>query len=364
MKTVIIDELSKYFWWFADNESQFNLIDTIFDRIGGTRFVQPELLDVEFNNQDPAVIVMGTFLIMPSMPNIRRCYVGHGTSDKPMLVLQGDQCLTAFDWYLMSGPKDIWLFNRSGHHMFAPTQRGKKIGLLRSDWTINETYSRNWAEVALGMDRNISKREQVLVCFTFNSYSLELYFPELVKLARKMDVWIKPHDRELFLTAKKYPGIHWIPQNAPDVVKLFPAFDYYLGDGSSLDCDAAYTDMVQIYCKPKLPIYIDMAYEYNLRAVLPMYEPAIKANLHRFLKGIAKERDHWEKKRAGWIQRSMFHNDGLAQDRAVEFLLTQCMDLVNAKNAIPKAPTKLEDDGKLVSIQQLYRNRVEKGQKS
>jgi len=327
METRITSELAKHIYYYGDNESQHNLTRYVWERLGGTLFTQPELSDVTFSDPaEPQFLLAASFLLLPARKGLVRVQIGHGTSDKPIFRLQDHWIYDAYEHYIMSGPKDGWLYNKYQHALYAPHNRVFKSGLLRSDFIINNTWSREEVLNELGLTIP-KKREVVLVCFTFNSGSLEYYLPMLKRLTKKYFVIVKMHDREFFRTSIPIKNLVWLRNPYYEPVKLFSIADYYLGDGSSLDQDWVFTDKPMVLCRPYKNPSIDVPYEYDIRNTTLWYENP--QDMHELLQ-IAKD-PKYSRERKAYREKCFYYNDGHALDRICEFVEQQAKKIVESK---------------------------------
>lgn len=314
-------EGSKYLYYVADDEMQFNMANHLWSRTGGTKFYTSELPTVVTQDFE-GVLVESTFVV--ATPTIKkvRVFLGHGVSDKPIKRFSGVHGVIGMDYYFMQGEKEIHHFGKHGHQLFAPYDKTMRIGVLRADLLLNEKErKRAWGvttkeavrrELGIPVDREV-----VLFAPTFQTGSLSFYFDDLARqLAEGKYVFlIKKHDREMFFGGrvvrnpngykykkrfqKKYlkDVIAYPDKNAIDMhkdpIKFIFAADYYMGDGSSLDADALFAGIPMIGIRPPKDVYTDCPIDFNLRHCMPQYE------VHMDLQEVIEDAKSpaWERKR-------------------------------------------------------------------
>ena len=330
-----VNEDSKYFFFLADNESQFCDMGTAWEELGGTKFVAHELQHV-LKNDTEAVLVEAVFVVSPPRPNAIRCFIGHGVSDKPIAEFKPPQNMFAMDYYFSAGPKQAWNFDYYKHSMVVPYNREIRIGMPSSDFFINGLNSFEWREETkkrYGIDTG---RKIVLFSPTFQSKSLEFYYRLLVESFKdEYFLIVRRHDREAFFSPHRFPHVlEYRGLNHPN--DLIGISDLYIGDGSSVDNLAVFAGIPIVEVRPLTEIWGAVPYEYDLRNYVPYFsvDPMIKEPT--ILDVVKDAFDNFESKwnplRKKYIEKSFYFNDGKCMDRFTSRLKDLLVILKMRKN--------------------------------
>jgi hypothetical protein len=331
---------SEFMYYVADNETQFNLADLLWDELGGLKFKTFELDEAFGTPEFGGVLVQSTFVITAPRKSLTRVWLGHGTSDKLIKKFEPPTSILGMDYYLTSGPKDKYLWGKFGHAVFHPYNKCLMTGLLRSDFFLNpelkldkQTCREN---IGISTDRPV-----VLFAPTFNTGSFEYYEWDLLdQLKDDFFFLVKVHDREFYRTSSRIRGrdgdqpfdldpefekrLHdnyLVYRGKHEPLEFIAAADYYIGDSSSMDYEALFADIPMVMIKPYHNVAGDIPYEFDIRNICPYYARGDK-NLMELLEQ-AKEPGYQED-RHDFIERCFSFNDGNAIQRTCEYM----MDLV------------------------------------
>lgn len=327
---------SEFLYYVADNETQFNLTDLLWNELGGWKFKTFEL-DEAFATPDfGGVMVQSTFVITAPRPHLTRVWLGHGTSDKLIKKFEPPTSILGMDYYLCSGPKDKYLYGKFGHALFHPYNKCLMTGLLRSDFFLNPELRLNKQtcreNIGISTDRPV-----VLFAPTFNTGSFEYYEWDLLsQLKDDYFFLVKMHDREFFRPGAKIRGrdgdqpfdldpeleksLHdnyMVYRGRHDPLEFIAAADYYIGDASSMDYEALFADIPMMMIRPYNNVAGDTPYEFDIRNVCPYYARG-DGNLVEILH--QAEEPGYRQDRQDFIERCFSFNDGDAINRTCDYL--------------------------------------------
>jgi len=352
MKYQDLTEYSPYLTYLGDNISQLAESELLFNTLGG-RWVMSHEIQEHLSAKVDTVIFSSVFVIFPSILNQIRVFVGHGVSDKPIAQFDAAHSNATEDYYITSGLKFAWLLTHYHHALTVPYNKEIRVGHVVSDfyfphsglyrlrpmlppgeeeaWVTREERKLYWRSL-YGIETD---REVIVFSPTFQTGSMEFYYPLMKKLAEKYFIILRCHDRESHFEPTKDSNILEL-RGLDHPSQAIACADYYMGDGSSVDNIGVFADIPMIMFNPPTECKGPVPYEYDIRATCPHYTVTPMEGqmpIEEMMEDAKAVK--WEKKRHDYIERSFFFNDGRCGERFIE-VAKRLVDLLKERKNLNK----------------------------
>jgi len=265
---------------------------------------------------------------VPPGKNYQRVFVYHGTSDKVFDFPDGKLDAGLFDYYFFTGPKDMYKLKNFTHNSEGLEARAVKIGMFRSDPLFNKSYERE--EILENYRINPGSRKIVLYAPTWRwgGGTLDRCFETFAKeITKKYVLIIRPHYND----GKNYrPVLKWQKKHRQkhlyifykqhqEIMDFICISDLMIGDNSAVNYDFALTKRPMVFVKSEGKDVFIPPDEYNIKLCGPVYDPDNDDILEKIEEAFSNP--VWVKRISRLIEKSFYHNDGHAVDRACSFII-------------------------------------------
>jgi len=277
---------------------------------------------------------------VPEGNNYKRVFVYHGTSDK--LFTMPDKKLNAdwFEYYFISGPKDLYKLKKYAHNSDEIEGKVVKIGMFRSDTIFTGNYDENKILDKYKIDPDNKKIILYAPTWIWGGGTLAQCFDKFARnITKEYILIIRPHANDRrnikyicnWQKQNRLKNLYIFHKQYHDIMDFIHVADLMIGDNSAVNYEFALTKrpmvMVKAGCKD---IFIPPD-EYNIKLCAPIYDPE-KDNI------MQKIEEAFSDSRYDLVKRSFYFNDGHAVDRACSFIIDKLdeMKLVKKEESLQK----------------------------
>ena len=256
-----------------------------------------------------------------------RIYNGHGVSDKnyetPDKKLKND----AFDYFFLTGPKDLYRLETAIDNKSELYNKIIPIGMIRSDNIINKVYDRTFLQKKYKIDNS---KITVLYAPTYerDGGTLNKFFKKIIEeLGEDFNIIIRPHyyDKHLykqhirFIKGNKLKNVKYLYQFNLDITELFVISDILIGDRSSVDYDYIFTGKPIIRIENNFKNYVKPPPQFDINNYCLHYNSE-KQDLKNLIKYAINNKELSDQ--ISELKNNCFYfNDGNALNRACKKIL-------------------------------------------
>jgi len=220
---------------------------------------------------------------IPSNNKYTRIYIGHGISDK-LYGLSGHIIHSnAFDYFFLTGPKDLFKLESSTDDKNEIRKKCLKVGDIRSDLIFNRTNNLELEKIKKRYSIPDDNRKTILYAPTWKwgNGTLKKCLPIFInKISNEYKLLIRPHFRDInqkeykILKKRTYrDNIWYIDDPNLEVSSLFTLSDLLIGDTSSVDYYYLLTRKPIIKVKTYHEHKIQPPKEYDIFTASIIYDP-------------------------------------------------------------------------------------------
>jgi CDP-glycerol glycerophosphotransferase (TagB/SpsB family) len=291
---------------------------------------------------------------VPQGRNYKRVFVYHGTSDK--VFFHQDSKLRAewFDYYFLTGDKDLYKLKNYTHMPEQLDGKVVKIGMFRSDPIIRRDYDR--ARILKKYGIRPDGRTIILYAPTWSlgGGTLRACFETFAReIPREHILIVRPHynDRSAIRAILEFQRkngmehVYIFPRQSQDIVDFICVSDLMIGDNSAVNYEFALTKRPMVFVKNETNDVFVPPDEYNIKRCGPSYDPG-KDNIMDRIREAFENRDYLNKI-SRLVERSFYFNDGHAVDRACSFIVDTLanMGIINRDETLTKYGSVFEYRG-------------------
>ncbi len=283
--------------------------------------------------------------IVPPHENYRRVFVYHATCDKTFLGPEGKLVADWFEYYFVTGEKDLYKLRNYTHNPELLEDRIVKIGMFRSDPIIRERYDREEILKRYGIKPEGKKIILYAPTWKWGGGTLGKCFETFAReIPKNYVLIIRPHynDKKHIACALQWQrehrvkGLYIFPKQCQDIMDFIYVSDMMIGDNSSVNYDFVVTRRpVVIVNAPHKDVFTPPD-EFNIKLCAPIYEPGEVDILEKIEEAFS---DPEYRNRIGkLVERSFYFNDGHVVDRACSFIADKLseMGLVDREEMLEK----------------------------
>jgi CDP-glycerol glycerophosphotransferase (TagB/SpsB family) len=280
--------------------------------------------------------------VVPKGGNYRRVFVYHGTSDKVFTTPGGKLEADWYDYYFLTGNKDLYKLR---NYLRNPERlEGKivKIGMFRSDPLFNGSYDRGDLLKKYGIKPEGRRIILYAPTWKWGGGTLDRCFARFVQEIPKKYVFvIRPHynDRKKikeilkFQASNRIKHFYVFAKQHQEIMDLICISDLMIGDNSAVNYEFALTKRPMVFVKSEAKEVFTPPDEYNVKLCGPAYDPDKDDILPKVEE--AFESDEYNGCMERLVERSYYFNDGHAVDRACSFIV----DTLGEMGIIDRAET-------------------------
>ncbi len=335
-------------YYFAHMITQFAQIIPIRDRIGGKliithpfysqylkALIKYGLLSSKFIVKESNIPkrINGIFISqIPRIPfeseanDLIKIYIGHGVSDKKFSATLDVFRSSSYDYYFLSGNKDLSRLEQIVDDITELKKRVIKIGLLRGD-SILKPVDASKLRKKYGI---LNDKKTVLYAPTwkFGGGTIRKCFYDFSKtIGREYNLIIRPHyfDHRLykkhtdFIKTERLSDVKYITKPDLDITELFHISDILIADNSSIDYEYLLTGKPIVRINIGREHYIQQKPEYDLNRIAFKYKPD-SDNILDIIEKAFSEADSFRKKAKIMADSCFYYNDGRAVERACSII--------------------------------------------
>lgn len=288
---------------------------------------------------------------VPKGKNYDRVFVYHGTSDKVFTLKDKKLDISWFEYYFLSGPKDLYKLKTYSHNSNLLESRIVKIGMFRSDPIIKKEYDR---EKILKKYRIKPDGKKIILyapTWKWGGGTLKDCFEEFAtRITNEYLLIIRPHynDRKNikyilnWQKENRVKNLYIFPRQYQDIMDFIYIADLMIGDHSAVNYDFAITKKPMVLVRSDTEDVFTPPDEYNLRLCVPIYEPG-RDDILRILEDALNNPIYIEKI-SELVDKSFYFNDGHAIDRACSFIIDKLseMGIVDREKALREYGNRFE----------------------
>jgi len=280
---------------------------------------------------------------VPPGKNYKRVFVYHGTSDKVFTLKDKKLDISWFEYYFLSGPKELYKLKTFSHNSELLDKRIVKIGMFRSDTIIRKEYDKEKILKKYGIEPDGKKIILYAPTWKWGGGTLRECFEEFAKkITKEYVLIIRPHynDRKnikyiiKWQKENKIKDLYIFPKQYQDIMDFICISDLMIGDNSAVNYEFAMTRRPMILVNSITEDIFIPPDEFNLRACVPIYKPG-EDDILRVIQD-AFNTSIYVKKISELVDRSFYFNDGHAIDRACSFIIDKLseMGIVDREKAL------------------------------
>jgi CDP-glycerol glycerophosphotransferase (TagB/SpsB family) len=261
-------------------------------------------------------------------------FVYHATGDKTFRGVDRKLQSEWFEYYFLTGDKDLYKLRTYTDKPELLEDKIIKIGMLRSDPIINNSYDREKILKRYGITPNGKKIILYAPTWKWGGGSLGKCFETFAtEITKNYVLIIRPHynDRKNIRNIIKWQrkhkvrDLHIFSKQYQDIMNFICISDLLIGDNSSVNYDFAVTKKpVVIVDSPHEDVFIPPD-EFNIRLCGPLYDPE-KDNILEKVED-AFNNPEYRKQIENLVDRSFYFNDGHAVDRACSFIVDKLCEM-------------------------------------
>ncbi len=268
---------------------------------------------------------------VPYGSNYKRVFVYHGTSDKVFTLSDKKIDIKWFEYYFLSGPKDLYKLKMFSHNSDLLQERVLKIGSFRSDLIIKKNYDKKLIYKKYNI-LNYNDRKIILYAPTWEwgGGTLKRCFEDFAKkITDDYILIVRPHTNDW----KTIPYIHkWqkrhkvknlyiFSKQYHDIMDFIYIADLMIGDNSAVNYDFAFTGRPMVLVKSQTEDVFTPPDEYNIRLCAPIFDPEKDNIMDKIEEAFTNSKYTFCLKEL--VKNSFYHNDGHAVDRACSFIVDE-----------------------------------------
>jgi CDP-glycerol glycerophosphotransferase len=260
--------------------------------------------------------------------------VYHATCDKTFRGVDGKLGAEWFEYYLLTGDKDLYKLRTYTDNPELLDGRIVKIGMFRSDPIVIKNYDRERIFKKYG----IFPRGKKIILYAptwewgggtlarcFETFAGEIpkkyvliirpHFNDRINI-KKMKGWQKKNkNRDLYIFSKQYQ----------DIMNFIYISDLLIGDNSSVNYDFALTKRPVVFVhSPHEDVFVPPD-DFNIKLCGPVYYPE-KDNILEKIED-AFNKPIYRKRIENLVEKSFYFNDGHAADRACSFIVDKLSEM-------------------------------------
>ncbi len=267
---------------------------------------------------------------VPEGKNYRRVFVYHGTSDKVFTLEDRRIDIRWFEYYFITGPKDLYKLKMYSRNPEFLDERIIKIGAFRSDAIINRTYNRDKILEKYGIKPGSKRIILYAPTWTWGGGTLRRCFEDFAeKITREYVLIVRPHTNDW----SNIPYIHkWQRRNRVknlyifskqyhDIMDFIHISDLMIGDNSAVNYDYAFTGKPIVIVKTHSDDVFTPPDEYNIKLCAPIFDPDRDNIMHTIEEAFSNKK--YVKCLSNLVENSFYFNDGHAVDRACSFIVDE-----------------------------------------
>jgi CDP-glycerol glycerophosphotransferase (TagB/SpsB family) len=265
---------------------------------------------------------------VPPGRNYKRVFVYHGTSDKIFNHPGSKLRVDWFDYYFLTGDKDLYKLQNHAYMPELLDDRIVKIGMFRSDSICRGDYDK--ARILKKHGIRPDGRRIVLYAPTWEwgGGTLNECFETFAHEIPKEHVLIvRPHynDRKTikaileFQRDNRIEHLYIFPRQSQDIIDFICVSDLMIGDNSAVNYEFAMTKRPMVFAKSETKDVFVPPEEYNIKRCGPEYDPGKDSILDAIQE--AFHNSDYTRRIARLVERSFYFNDGHAVDRACSFIV-------------------------------------------
>ncbi len=337
-------------YYFAHMITQFAQIFPVFERLGGKLLITHPFYSqylksifrfgpgkTKFFVKEHKIPekIRGIFISqIPRLPfedkknNLIKIYSGHGVSDKKfsatLKVFKADM----YDFYFLSGNKDLERLELMVDDNEELRKRVIKIGLLRSDRILNNEVDLKKLKEKYNI---LNDKKNILYAPTwkYGGGTIRKCFYNFSKsLNEKFNLIVRPHyfDHKLFKKHKKFlkenrlNNVRYITKPDIDITELFHISDLLISDNSSIEYEYLLTGKPIIRVAIDKNNYISQSPEYDINTIVFKYNSEAD-NIISVIEEALTNKDNFRKKAEIMSKNCFFFNDGKAVERMCKLIL-------------------------------------------
>ncbi len=282
---------------------------------------------------------------VPKGNNYKRVFVYHGTSDKVFMGPENKIEADWFDYYFVTGEKDLYKLKNFTNNPDFLDGRIVKIGMFRSDSIFRKSYNRDEILHKYGIKPNGKKLILYAPTWSWGGGSLGQCFETFAQeIPKKYVLIVRPHYNDfkkircIFKSQKKHKikDIYIFPRQYQDIMNFIHISDLMIGDNSAVNYEFALTKRPMVFVKTKTRDVFVPPDEYNVKLCAPIYDPKNNDILNKIDE--AFNNSLYRKRMESLVEKSFYFNDGHAVDRACSFIVDKLgeMGIVDRDNTIKK----------------------------
>lgn len=357
----------KGLYYYTQKVYQFSQSRAIFDKLDGKIITIPKFL-ITFlffllkhgpfrvkimNNKLTKLPHKGRGIILGHMADnslpagklYDRVFVYHGTSDKTFKMPDKKLDLNWFEFYFLTGPKDLYKLKTYSHNCKNLEKKIVKIGMFRSDPLFNNSYNR---EEVLKRYR-IKEAGKKIILYAPTWYwgggTLGKCFDIFTKeLLDRYILIIRPHynDRKNIRNIiewqreQKKEHLYIFHKQHMDIMDFIYIADIMIGDNSAVNYDFALTRRPMVFVKTDNKDCYTPPEQFNVKLCGPLYDPEKDSIIEKIEHAFNNE--VWRKRMERLVKESFYFNDGHAVDRACSFIVDRLAErgLIDREKALKK----------------------------
>ncbi len=354
-------------YYFARKVYQFSQSRPIFEKIGGKIITITEypitclLFSVKYGPARVKVITKkfrnlqkrarGLVLthtadnVVPAGEYYDRVFIYHGTSDKMFAMPDKKLNLDWFEYFFLTGPKDLYKLKTFSHNNENLEDRVVKIGMFRSDLIFTNKYDKkeilNRYQISPGM------RKIILYAPTWEwgGGTLKRCFETFAEQLTKDHILIvRPHynDRNdiryilQWQKKNKKENLYIFHKQYHDIMDFIYVADLMIGDNSAVNYEFALRKRPIVFVKSESRDIFTPPDEFNIKLCGPIFDPE-KDSIPDKVEDAFINRKYLD--RIGrLVEKSFYFNDGRAVDRACSFLVDKLSEkgIINREETLKK----------------------------
>ncbi|MGQ9571472.1 MAG: CDP-glycerol glycerophosphotransferase family protein, partial [Thermodesulfovibrionales bacterium] len=260
--------------------------------------------------------------------------VYHGTSDKMFTMPDKRLNLDWFDYYFLSGNKDLYKLKQFSHNSERLDNRVVKIGMFRSDKIFKGDYNREKILKKYKIKPDGKKIILYAPTWEWGGGTLGTCFDKFAsEITKKYILIIRPHanDRKNIkyiskrLKKNRNENLYFFPKQSQDVMDFIYISDLMIGDHSAVNYDFVLTLKSMVFVKSDTEDVFIPPDEYNVKLCGPMYDPENDDILKKIEEAFSNPL--YLKRMKHLVQNSFYYNDGHAVDRACSFIVNKLSEM-------------------------------------
>ena len=287
--------------------------------------------------------------IVPPGKHYKRVFVYHGTVDKTFSGIGKKISADWFEYYFLTGEKDLYKLKNYTHKTELLDDRIVKIGMFRSDPIINNAYDKEKILKKFGIKPEGKKIVLYAPTWKWGGGSLGKCFDIFAReIPKKYILIIRPHFNDKknikyitkWLRKHRVEDIYFFPKHYQDIMNFIYISDLLIGDNSSVNYDFAVTKRpVVIVDSPHEDVFSPPD-EFNIRLCGPLYHPEKDDILEKINEAFSNPL--YKKRIEELNNKSFYFNDGHAVDRACSFIV----DTLSEMGILDREKTLKQYEGK------------------